>query len=152
LREPQARSARKASDSRLGNPEHARICDPRGLQLFVEGGFLVVPAEEEIAIDALEPAIDVFLVADRFDPVNGCRVACVREAGAIGAVQAQDLLERVVDDIGEVGGRDRRLPVADSTGVENRHRAPFAREQVSGRQARDTCADDADVGPDVLSE
>ena len=117
----------------------------RRVELALEQSRLVARAEEQVAVHALEVAVDPLGRDDRLDAVDGRAVALGRAAGAHFAVDALDLEVAVVDRIGEMGGGASRLAASRSA----RRRAPAptagAGEQVRGRESGDPRPDDADI-------
>src|SRR5262245_10455142 len=150
--EAQAGAALEAEHASVGHPVGLRVGGPRGLELFVELLDGSVLPEEEIAVHALEPAIDMFLVADGLDAIDRSCVTVARQARAIRTVETQHLSEALVDDVRKMSGGDRRLAVADAAGVDDDDRSSFPRQQVRRRESRDARADYADVPVRVLRE
>ena len=78
---PLAREAERApgvepQDGGLGELLDARQAGAvRGLELVVEHLSVVVAAEEEVAVEAREVAVDLLVADDRLDAVDGRRVA-----------------------------------------------------------------------------
>src|SRR6185436_10429741 len=150
--EADAGAALEAEDAGVGHPVCLGVGGARRFELFLELFDLPVPAEEEETVEPLEATVDVLLVADRLDAIDRARVAVAREPRAVGAVQPQHLLECVVDDVRQVRGRYRRLPVADVPCVDHDDRPSLPREQVRGGQAGDAGADDAHISGGIALE
>ena len=122
----------------------------RRLQLPVEQVGRVGGDREEVAVDALEIAVDLLFGDDLLDPVDGRRVALVGQLRPLWAMQLLHLHEPVVDGRRQVRAGAAALPGRDGSVVENRDRLPIPREQIRRRQPRDSGADDADVDAQVV--
>jgi hypothetical protein len=108
--------------------------------------------QEEIAVEALEVAVDLLVRDDGADRLDGGGVALRGEPRAVGAVQPLDLVVAIVQRGGEVGGRGRGHAAADGPMVQNDYALPFLGEKVGARHARDAGADDAGVGSRIRVE
>src|ERR1051326_4494507 len=81
----------------------------RSFQLTVKEFFLVVAAEEEVAIQSLEIAVDLLGRDNFLDLCNGRGVALRCESRSLCAVKALDLGVAVIDGIREVRSEERRV-------------------------------------------
>ena len=124
----------------------------RGLQLLVELSDIVAGRHEQIAIDAGKVAVDRVVVDDALDLVDRGRVTFRREAGAVGAVQALEVVESIVERVDQVRRRPARLAARDQAIVNDDDPLSGLPEPVGRRQSGDPGADDADIGGDVAVE
>src|SRR5687767_3219504 len=85
----------------------------RGLELAREPLFLVVAAEEEVSIDALEGTVDSFAANDRLDAVDRRTVARCGDARSLLAMELLESVEAVIHRVREVRGRAPRLAPTD---------------------------------------
>src|SRR5688500_14064807 len=122
------------------------------LELALEILPLAVAAEKEVAVNALEVAVDVFHRRNRFDPVDRRGVNLGRHARAFAPVKPLEVVVAVIECAGQMGSRSSGLPAADRAIVDEHDRATGASEQVGGGHARDSRAHDADVDAQVLSK
>jgi hypothetical protein len=124
----------------------------RCFELTLEILPLAVPAEKEIAVDALEVAVDVFHRRDRFDPMDRSGVAFRRHSRAFAPVELLEVVIAVVERGGQVRGRSSCFPTTNGPIIDEDYRATGASEQVGGSHARDSRSDDADVDAQILSK
>src|SRR4051812_7386497 len=120
------------------------------LELALEILARLLAAEEQVALDALEVALDVFHRRNGFDAVNRRHVALGGDAGAFLAMHFLDVEVPVVGRGGGGGGGTAALPPADRAVIDYHYGAPGPREQVGGRQTGNAGSDDADIDPHVL--
>jgi hypothetical protein len=124
----------------------------RGAEFLAEllGG--LARRDEEVAVEALEVAVNLLFVDDLLDEVNGRRVALGGEARAAPAVEAFEFVEAVVEGVREVRRRARSLAARERAVVQDDDGLALSRQEVSRRQSRDACADDAHVRARVRVE
>lgn len=147
VREAQAAPSVPAGDRRPLGPGDAHEPDlSGGLELPVEHGGFGAGAEEKIAVQALEAAIDALLARDLLDAVDSGGLGLVHLPRLVEAAQFDQLVVVVVEFGGEVGGGARRHASADRTAVEHDHGSPGAGEFVSDRQAGDAGSDHDHIG------
>ena len=118
----------------------------RGAQLAIEliGGF--ARFSEEIALDALEVAVDVMVRGDLFDAIDGRGVAVGDHLRACRAVHALELAVEAVDLVREMGARVQRHAAADLAVFDDDDLAARLHQQVCRREAGDASPDNADFG------
>jgi hypothetical protein len=91
-------------------PDQLHIVETRAMrrgEFLVEQLDLVAWRREQIAVEALERAVDLLVVHDRLDLIDGLRVAFRGEPRAILAVEALEVRVAIVERVHEVGGRAR---------------------------------------------
>src|SRR2546423_1166395 len=115
-------------------------------QIFVGLG----TAQEQVSLDALELAIDVFHRGNALDAVNRRHVTLSGNARAFLAVNLFDLVETVIECGGEVRGGAARLTPPRWAVPDEADCASGAGQQVSRRHARYASADDTHVHAQVL--
>ena len=131
------------------------VVDPgamRCLELALEIFSLGVTAEEEIAFDALELAIDVFHGGDRLDAMDCRHVTLGSQARAFFAVNLRNVVVAVVQSRRQMGCGAAGLSTTDGPIVYEHNCSAGAREQVRGSHPRDSSADHADVRPQILRQ
>ncbi len=151
-RKVQARTALEALHRRLQQLLDFDAGLPRRLELLVQIRLIVFGREEQIAADALKLCVDVLLRADALDPGNRGSMAVARQPRAFDAVQANDLLVTVIDDIRQVRRCHAGLSAARRAVIDQDDRLLVAGQQVGSRDPRDTRADDTHIGSRVLTE
>ena len=109
----------------------------RGRQLVVDGFFLLALRGKQVAVETFEVAVDVLRFHDRFDPVDGGRMALGGEPGSSFAVHALDFGVAVVDRVGQMRGGVLGHAAADRTVVDDDDRFARLSEQVGGGHSRD---------------
>ena len=122
------------------------------LELPLELRALAVSAQEEIPLDPLEIAVDVFHRRDRLDAVNGGHVTLGCQSGALAAVQLLDVVVAVVESRGEMRGRATRLATAYGPIVDQDDSAAGAREKIGGCHSGYSRSNDADVRAQILGK
>ena len=134
-------------------PRHAGPPDAmRRRQLGVEHVDAIGAAEEEIAVDALEIAVDVFGADDLLDLFDGRAMALHDETRALVAVDVLEHVDAVVHRVGEMRGRAAGFAAADCAVVDDDDFLPGFCEQICGGQSGDSGADDANVGSRISAE
>src|SRR3954465_9335304 len=112
----------------------------------------VFPAEEQVAFDALELAVDVFHRCDALDAMNRRHMALSGETRAFLSVELFDVVIAVVESGGEMGSSSAGFAATDRAVIDDDDRATCAREQVGRRHAGDARSDYADIRTEVLRE
>jgi hypothetical protein len=118
------------------------------LQLFPFG----VTAEEEIAVDALEVAVDILHRHNAFDSVDGGHVTFSGDACAILPVHLLDPVVAVVERGREMRGSAPGFAASNRAIVDQDHSTTGASEEVRRCHAGDAGADHADVCAEILAK
>src|SRR3954470_19100627 len=124
----------------------------RGVEFALERGTLVALREEKVAVQAGEIAVERFPAHDLVDALDRRGMAVGRDAHRLGAVQLLQLEVAVVEHVGQVAGGHARHARDERPVVEHGDRFAGLDQVVSGAQAGDTGADDADVDVNVLGQ
>ncbi len=106
---------------------------------------LVVGMPGEIPVHAHEPAIEAFLLHDRFDAVDRGGVAGRRQPRPSHAMHSFELDVAIVQRIAEVSGRATRFAAADGVSLEHYHAQTRSDQVVRGREPGDAGANDAHI-------
>src|SRR5579862_8917232 len=107
---------------------------------------------EQITIDALELALDVFGAGDRLDLVDRRDVTLGREPRGVEAVQALERIVPVIQYRGDMRGRSSGLAAGYATVVDRDDCLTGACQEIRGRDAGHPQADDAHVGVGIVAE
>jgi len=123
-----------------------------GFELALEILTFCISAKEQVAVHALEVAVDVFHRGDGFDPLNRCGVTFRGRARALPPVKSLDVEVPVVQRSGEVRGRAPCLSASDRAVIDEHHRASSPGEEIGGSHTGDPRPDYADIDAQVLSK
>src|SRR5690349_18525290 len=121
-----------------------------GSELTLEDILILVVAEEEVAVDSLEIAIDVFECGNRFDLVDRGNVTFGGDASAFLSVKLLDFRIPVVECGSDMGGRPSGLATADLAIVDYHDCTTGTGEQVCDRHAGNTGTYNAHAGPNIV--
>ena len=106
-------------------------------------------SEKQIAVESREIAVDLQLLDDRLDSIDGRPVALGRQKRATLAVPFFNLGEAVVDRVGKMRRRDFRHTAGNLPILQDHDLLARLRQQVRGRQSGDAGAHDAHISIDV---
>src|SRR3954469_5614583 len=123
-----------------------------GGELLLELFARILAAEEQVALDTLELAVDVFHRSDAFDAMNRGHVALRGEARTFLAVELLDVVVPVVQGGSEMRGGSTGFASADRAIIDDDDSTAGARQQVRRSHAGDARSDYANVGTKVLGE
>jgi hypothetical protein len=136
-----------ARDGRSLGPGDAREPDlPGSVEFLVEQRDFSPGAEEQVAVQALEVAVDALLARDLLDAVNGGGLGLVDLPRLVETPQLDQLVVPVVEFGGEVGGGTRRHAPADRATIKHHDGAAGAGELAGDREAGDASPDHDDIG------
>lgn len=153
LREPQRRRVLQRGDAQARQPlDLVEAGAVRGLQFAPDHRFGLATAQEEIAVEPFEVAVQALAVDDALDAVDGALVAGSGQARPGRAVDPLDLEIAVVDGAAQVRRGAMGLARPRLAIVDHHHIAAVARQQVGGGEAGDAGADHHHVRPLILPQ
>jgi hypothetical protein len=137
-----------------------RALDPFAIRTRAHRGFIFLPQVigplvrrfKQIAIDPLKLAVDPLIAHDRLDLVRRRRVALIRKARALLAMQTLDLGEPVILRAGDVRRGPSGHPAPDLPVINYDDALPIAHQPIGNGETRNAGADDADMRVDVFAE
>jgi hypothetical protein len=124
----------------------------RRLELLVEDVGGVAAAEEEIAIQANEIAVDVLALHRRLDEVDRRAVALRGDAAGVHATRLLQRREAIVERVRQMRRRPTGLAAPHLLLVEHDDALAGDGERIRHAESGDAGTDDTDVGREVLAE
>src|SRR3954452_22532317 len=121
-------------DRRAGHPLHAQPGSLAGIEFFLQVFQRLVRRLEQVTIQSLEIALDLFLENDAFNPINRGAMALRRHPRPVLPVVFLEVVVAIVEGVDNMRRGPARHPTPDWTVVEDNHGAAHARQFIRNRE------------------